>query len=37
MEVRTFGRNCSEWFTRIGQSPTVKLPRVLGIDCGVVR
>lgn len=31
--VRAFGLNRSEWFTRIGQSPTVKLPRVLGIEC----
>lgn len=33
IEVRAFGLNRSEWFTRIGQSPTVKLPRVLGIEC----
>jgi len=31
--VRAFGLNRSEWFTRIGDSPTVKLPRVLGIEC----
>jgi len=31
--VRAFGLNRSEWFTRIGQSPTVRLPRVLGIEC----
>ncbi|MFN0064288.1 MAG: zinc-binding alcohol dehydrogenase family protein [Myxococcaceae bacterium] len=31
--VRAFGLNRSEWFTRIGESPTVKLPRVLGIEC----
>lgn len=37
IEVRAFGLNRSEWFTRIGESPTVKLPRVLGIECvGVV-
>jgi NADPH:quinone reductase len=37
IEVRSFGLNRSEWFTRIGQSPSVKLPRVLGIECvGVV-
>jgi hypothetical protein len=23
----------SEYFTRIGDSPSVKLPRVLGIEC----
>lgn len=33
IKVRAFGLNRSEWFTRIGQSPTVKLPRVLGIEC----
>ncbi|MCA9676397.1 MAG: zinc-binding dehydrogenase [Myxococcales bacterium] len=33
VEVRAFGLNRSEWFTRIGQSPTVALPRVLGIEC----
>ena len=33
IEVRAFGLNRSEWFTRIGQSPTVRLPRVLGIEC----
>lgn len=33
IEVRAFGINRSEWFTRIGDSPTVKLPRVLGIEC----
>lgn len=33
IEVRAFGLNRSEWFTRIGDSPTVKLPRVLGIEC----
>jgi len=37
VEVRAFGLNRSEWFTRIGDSPTVQLPRVLGIECvGVV-
>ncbi len=30
---RAFGLNRSEWFTRRGQSPTVKFPRVLGIEC----
>jgi NADPH:quinone reductase-like Zn-dependent oxidoreductase len=33
IEIRAFGLNRSEWFTRIGQSPSVKLPRVLGIEC----
>lgn len=37
IEVRAFGLNRSEWFTRIGESPTVRLPRVLGIECvGIV-
>ncbi len=30
---RAFGLNRSEWFTRLGQSPTVEFPRVLGIEC----
>ena len=29
--VRAFGLNRSEWFTRRGDSPTVKLPQILGI------
>lgn len=33
IEVRAFGLNRSEWFTRIGESPNVRLPRVLGIEC----
>ncbi len=33
IEVRAFGLNRAESFTRIGQSPMVKLPRVLGIEC----
>lgn len=33
IKVAAFGLNRSEWFTRIGESPTVKLPRVLGIEC----
>jgi NADPH:quinone reductase-like Zn-dependent oxidoreductase len=32
IEIRAFGLNRSEWFTRIGESPTVRLPRVLGIE-----
>lgn len=31
--IRAFGLNRSEWFTRIGDSPSVTLPRVLGIEC----
>ncbi|MEM6988834.1 MAG: zinc-binding alcohol dehydrogenase family protein [Myxococcota bacterium] len=30
--VRAFGLNRSEWFTRRGDSPSVELPRVLGIE-----
>lgn len=30
---RAFGINRSEWFTRIGESPSVAFPRVLGIEC----
>ncbi len=33
IQVRAFGLNRSEWFTRIGDSPSVQLPRVLGIEC----
>lgn len=33
IRVRAFGLNRSEWFTRTGDSPTVKFPRVLGIEC----
>ncbi len=33
IRIRAFGLNRSEYFTRIGQSPTVKFPRVLGIEC----
>ncbi|MGJ3256764.1 MAG: zinc-binding alcohol dehydrogenase family protein [Alcanivorax sp.] len=33
IRVRAFGLNRSEWFTRIGESPTVRFPRVLGIEC----
>ena len=32
IRIRAFGLNRSEWFTRIGDSPTVKFPRVLGRD-----
>ena len=33
IRVRAFGLNRSESFTRIGESPTVRFPRVLGIEC----
>ena len=33
IRVRAFGLNRSEWFTRRGDSPAVKFPRVLGIEC----
>jgi NADPH2:quinone reductase len=33
IRIRAFGLNRSEWFTRIGESPGVKFPRVLGIEC----
>lgn len=33
IQVRAFGLNRSEWFTRNGDSPSVALPRVLGIEC----
>jgi NADPH:quinone reductase-like Zn-dependent oxidoreductase len=33
IRTRAFGLNRSEWFTRIGDSPTVRFPRVLGIEC----
>jgi NADPH:quinone reductase-like Zn-dependent oxidoreductase len=37
IEVRAFGLNRSEMFTRQGHSPGVEFPRVLGIECsGVV-
>ncbi len=32
IRVKAFGINRSELFTRLGQSPNVKLPRVLGIE-----
>ena len=32
MRVKAFGLNRSELFTRLGQSPNVKLPRILGIE-----
>jgi NADPH2:quinone reductase len=33
IKIGAFGINRSEYFTRIGDSPSVKLPRVLGIEC----
>lgn len=33
IRVRAFGLNRSELFTRLGFSPGVKFPRVLGIEC----
>ena len=37
VQVRAFGLNRAEMFTRQGHSPGVELPRVLGIECvGVV-
>ncbi|QDU68065.1 zinc-binding alcohol dehydrogenase family protein [Engelhardtia mirabilis] len=33
IDVRAFGLNRSEWFTRRGDSPSVRFPRVLGIEC----
>lgn len=33
IKVRAFGLNRSEWFTRRGESPSVRFPRVLGIEC----
>ena len=32
IRVKAFGLNRSEMFTRQGHSPTVKFPRVLGIE-----
>ena len=37
IRVKAFGLNRSELFTRLGQSPGIKFPRVLGIEaCGIV-
>lgn len=33
VKIRGFGINHSEIFTRKGQSPSVKFPRILGIEC----
>lgn len=38
VEVKAFGINHSEIFTRRGDSPSVKFPRILGIECvGVIK
>jgi NADPH:quinone reductase len=37
IKVKAFGLNRSEMFTRRGDSPDVKFPRILGIECvGIV-
>ncbi|MCA9628262.1 MAG: zinc-binding dehydrogenase [Myxococcales bacterium] len=37
IRITAFGLNRSEWFTRRGDSPSVRFPRILGIECcGVV-
>ena len=37
IRIKAFGLNRSEMFTRQGHSPTVKFPRILGIEaCGIV-
>jgi len=33
IRIRAFGLNRAEWFTRRGDSPSVKFPRVIGIEC----
>jgi len=33
IRIRAFGLNRSEWFTRNGDSPSVRFPRILGIEC----
>lgn len=33
VKVKGFGINHSEVYTRLGESPTVKFPRILGIEC----
>ena len=33
IQVKAFGLNRSELYTRLGQSPSVSFPRVLGIEC----
>ena len=37
VKIKVFGINRAEIFTRQGNSPSVKLPRVIGIECvGIV-
>ena len=33
VKVKAFGINRAEIFTRQGDSPSVKLPRIIGIEC----
>src|SRR3954464_14975080 len=33
VKIKAFGINRSEIFTRQGDSPSVKLPRIIGIEC----
>ena len=33
VKIKGFGINRSEIFTREGHSPSVKFPRILGIEC----
>lgn len=33
VKIKAFGINRSELYTRKGQSPSVKLPRIIGIEC----
>ena len=33
VKIKAFGINQSEIFTRQGDSPSVKLPRIIGIEC----
>jgi NADPH2:quinone reductase len=33
VNIKAFGINRSEIFTRLGDSPSVKLPRIIGIEC----
>lgn len=33
IKIKAFGINRSELFTRRGESPSVKLPRIIGIEC----
>ena len=37
IRVKAFGLNRSELFARLGYSPNVKFPRVLGIDVSAAR